>query len=177
MKFVEGLGILGMIVLCQVLAPVMVLDLPSIKRIKVNSISVRPPRLANTVDHVSPDGCVVTYNVHAENPGNKTIISLESSQGVGNVLLENELQTIGSNTASFWYACDSSGGSGDLGVAIFGLPALLVTSPLLILNGLFWYALKLGTGMDRHALSFYLRVRSQLPKDVRLLLKTALRKL
>lgn len=175
MSIVEGLRVIGMVLGCQVFAPIMMLNLPAFRKIRVESIKNRTARLDNKIIHSSPDGSKITYFVHPESPGHKTILSLEDKHGKGFVLVDEDGE-ISSSSPSSWYV-ESNGGSGDLGVALFGMPGIIVTSPILILNAIIWYLIEQSAGMDRHALSFYLRVRGQLDGHTRYLLKKALKQL
>lgn len=160
----------------QFLAPLLVLDLPRISRIKVNELKERDAFTREYVLHRDPSGRESTIRVRPESPGTKTVLKLEDDWGIGYVILDHNTQTISSNGNHHWWGSSNIGGSGDLGVLIFGIPGLLLSSPILILNGLLWRAVYSVTGMDRHQLSFYLRVKNQVDSYTQNLLKQALKK-
>lgn len=159
----------------QFLAPWIVADPPSLTRIKVNDLKARDGFTEEYVLHRDPSGRESTFRVHPELPGTKTVLKLEDKRGIGWVILDHNTQTISSNGNHHWWGAHD-GGSGDLGVIIFGLPGLLIASPLLILNGLFWRMVHYATGMEKHKLSFYLRIKNQVDDHTRNLLKQALKK-
>ena len=61
--------------------------------------------------------------------------------------------------------CDRGGSSGVLGVMVFGIPGLILSSPVLLLAHGFYGAQRLATGMDRHSWALFMRLVPQLEFD------------
>jgi hypothetical protein len=145
---------LGPILGSQIIAPVLALDFPSTKKLTViqalhlprevkkdyfGSEEEQPARLAI---HGQVEGGVVwTINIDAEE----------------NVFTRVTWDLI-SGTSGY--------GSAEIGIALLGLPALILTSPLLLLaHGIYGLG-RVATGIDRHSFSLYHRLAPQLsPED------------
>lgn len=174
MKIIEYLKFVGDILMCQIVAPIEYLDLPSIRKITVQSVTTSEGRSSDIIAHVSTNGTTRLVTTLPETPGKKTTIVLKDIYGGGSILLDHFDDSIDSFSSNHWYTSNRYTGSGDIGIMLLGLPGILLATPLLIINALISMLIHTVTGMDKHALSFYLRIRNQLDNDVRLLLKRAL---
>lgn len=56
-------------------------------------------------------------------------------------------------------------GTDSFGTLILGLPAIMVTAPVLAVNTLFWKTSNKVFGMSRHAISIWCRLRHQLDRE------------
>src|SRR5574338_464844 len=113
MKFIEAIQFAGVIAYCQILAPLIVADLPSIREIKVNDLKEREGFTREYVLHRDPSGRETTIKVHPELPGTKTVLKLEDKYGIGWAILDHNTQTISTNGNHHWWGAHD-GGSGDL---------------------------------------------------------------
>lgn len=65
------------------------------------------------------------------------------------------------------------GGSGAIGMYIFGIPGLILSSPILAIGCALTKSIEKKYGMDRYALNFYLKVKDQLSPEVQVQLEQA----
>lgn len=166
--------IVGMVVGCQVMAPVWFFEqqLPRFGKIKV----------LNTVIHPAhPGGRVQANTLHPfyyDSPPLPERTSIEFLDHRGShyyMVIGHDDLRVDSNDGGLFSA--NYGGSGEIGLALIGLPGLLVTSPLLIANGLAWTALEKAVGMNRWAWTIWMRMKDQLDEPTRKLVKEAFQRM
>jgi len=144
----------------QLCAPAIVLNPPTFARLKVTSVKRFPREL--TTDYFGwtsleepeelPARMLVRGTVGSDRP-TKFVISVNLEERVIEHATWNAL------------ARSSDGGSGELGVVLFGIPSLIVTSPVLFTWWLARRALRTCTGMSVHTWSVWMRIRGQLDDD------------
>ena len=149
---------LGPILGSQIMAPVMFLDWPNTQRLIVTKME-RLPR-GMTTSHwgwgvsQEPEELPERFIIHGkfEDGGNWTIaIDLEET-----VLVHADWHQMGGHQHL---------GSAALGIALFGLPALVLTSPILLaVHGAYAIHHTL-TGMDRHTWGIWQQLKGQLMSE------------
>lgn len=140
-----------LILLAQGYAPILLMDFPSLKRIKVLEVKRKTDYRSDKSDILCKIGSKTVYVTYNH---------------IDHSLSANALNDL-------WY--QRHGGSGDLGICMIGLPGIVLFSPIwLSVLGLFKVLDKLF-GMDRWSWSFYLRIGSQLDPNLREKVKAALR--
>jgi hypothetical protein len=163
---------ISMIAMCQVVAPITFLRLPEFGKLTVTKVSVYEADKGGrrNVSRLSP------LYLDVQPLPKRTVIQFKDSRGSGyNISISHEDLSVHSNDGGLF--SEPYGGSGEIGLALIGLPSLLVTSPILIANGLGWAALEKVVGMNRYAWTVWLRLKDQLDVPTRDLLQEALKRL
>lgn len=147
----------------QFIAPTLFLNWPDFAKLMVEKITheesewYTPP----PVDKEFMDICGLTdedcqpYRIPA-----RLIISVKSRHGRGDITINKENSDI--ITLGVRRPNNSGSGSAEIGMFLFGLPSLIITSPLLIINHLLWSGWEKMMGMERHAWSVWIRIKDQL---------------
>lgn len=160
----------------QFIAPAMFLNWPNFTKLTVVSVTQEqsewyypPPADDEFVKlcGLSPEDCEPYYIPQ------RLIITVNSKYGTSEITINEELAEI--ITLSVKHPSANSN-SGDLGLIVFGIPGLLVSSPLLVANHLLWSAWEKMTGMERHAWSIWLRIKNQLDPKTYIIAEKAFQK-
>ncbi len=136
----------------QLYAPLMILDIPSFKKINVKKVLETPalPAMFGNITNIIP----------GQRPKLLHLILNKNYEWI-QIDLENEsIFSINGNPTN-----EIHNGSAGIGIAIFGLPSLILTSPLLILNAILWKAIESHYNMTRHMLVLWLKIKDQIPEQ------------
>lgn len=168
--------IIPIILLAQVYAPWKALNLPSLGRLTVGSAKRRPRGMY-------PDEWGVFSHGFGEPELKETpaqlIIRGTAGSGLGcrtwHLCIDLEEETVG---AADWgdLTFYTHGGSGEIGMFIFGLPGLILTSPLWITSNIVQRLIARLTPLSTEMWAVWFKLRGQLAADDRRALWTALRK-
>lgn len=145
------------LLLANFAAPFLMLDLPSVKKLVVNNIEEYP---RETTDEYY-NHCI--YTDEMEMPHRLVIDGSDDTVKQFTIGINLEQNII---EYADWSLLTSkkSANSGELGILLFGLPGLIITSPLWATQYAAFGALKAISGYDQHMLSLYLRIKDQLPE-------------
>jgi hypothetical protein len=157
----------GMILGCQLIAPLMALDPPKFHGLGVAS-SKRYPR--EVTQHYYD---WAHLREPEELPERLIIRGASKSGGRFHIGIDLEQHIIAHADWNVLHA-DEYMGSAAIGVAIFGLPGLIVTSPIWLTAHALYKLQKLFTGMDHHNLVMYLKLARKLSRADRKALRKAL---
>ncbi len=152
----SALQVAGLVLLSQVWAPVMIADLPSLRGLQVTSVNVK-----------GPDGRLYDRFVGAENqPARQLVIKGTASGGRRwSIGIDLDAQVIGYADWETLTGEGHGGGSGELGIMLFGLPGILASLPLQIP----WWALRALlqrlTRLTVHQQALFIKLRPQLPPE------------
>lgn len=145
-------------IICQVAAPIIWLDLPKLfRRIKVSNIVDKE---SITFDDKSYHLSQTVINCR-DDSNNRIIISLNKD--------DKSLLYINDNGHQY-------GGSGDIGILLFGLPATILFFPIIGLTMIIRFLIEIISGCDWHNLDLFLKIKNQLPTEVAQELFAALKK-
>lgn len=175
-----GLGIIGIALVSNIVTPLMSLGIPRIKNIlglKIKDVKIEHFD-AETVDDFTDDDLFsgsrtpIARDLIYLHPemldikfSNECIsINLETNSIIGS--LPNDLRPY-----SFGF---DSGGSGNLGLILLGIPGLLLATPLIALFNTAWWGVYRLTDMDVNYYLFFRRIKDQLDADTRFTLRQAL---
>lgn len=150
------------ILFSQIIAPLMALDWPNFTKLTVINVVHEG---SEWYDPSPPDDdmikiCGLLPEDYAPyRIPDRTIITVRSKHGRGDITINEEtgeLMTLGVKRS------EVGSGSGDIGIILFGIPGLILTSPILAINHLLWSAWEMMTGMERHVWSIWIRIKDQL---------------
>jgi hypothetical protein len=165
---------IGMIAGCSIAAPLAFMNIPPLlESFKVVNVSVREAQ--DFSNYKFADGSELVFDHgRIQHVPKRTIIEYKTSKSGGWITIFHDDLKISCNDGGLF--SEPYGGSGMIGVALLGLPGLIVASPLLVLNSLVWGGIEMSAGMNRYQLNVYLKLQSQLDPETRDLLKRALQK-
>lgn len=155
----------------QFLAPWMAIGFPSFHSLEVVSVKKYPREL--TTNYYS----YLVLSEPQELPKRMIIKGrLSKKDGCGTFIIGIDLENNIIESATWNTLLNKPYyGSAEIGIVIFGLPGLIISFPFIIaIYNLYWLAQKLS-GMNKDSLSIYLKLRNQLSKEDKLLLKNALK--
>jgi len=158
---------IGMILLCQVLAPYQLLGVPSLlRRLKLTSIEDVPRQVTpNRFHYVDGSKNSVEYATPAH-----TVIKADHMKGSVTIYINRE-----SGELMSWHLTPSGAhGSGEIGVLVFGLPGIMLSLPVLLLAWGSHYLVRKISGKDLQELILWLRLKGQVTSEVAKDLDTAL---
>lgn len=147
---------------CQVLAPIMCMGIPKLYRgLRVWKIEDEP---AGTHDNMDWEGILDKEDeVQSYSWPNQTVIHADYYSGHSlTITLDrdtHELISVRDSNSSY-------GGSGDLGVLVFGIPGIILTSPLILTSWLIHMAIKWISGKELQYLILWHKLKGQLPTEV-----------
>ena len=98
-----------------------------------------------------------------------------TSSSSDSVAISINLDTRRIYQADGWLFREEHQGSGAIGVAIFGLPSLILGLPVILLARTYYRVKEAVVGMDRHSWALYQKLQGQLDPETRLLLWDALK--
>lgn len=152
-----------MILASQVMAPVMALDVPVFTKLTVTSAKHYEEEFYEMDDE---GGNLIKIPI-------RTLIDIKSEHDSFSI-------TINESTGELMYFSSPGSylgsGSAEMGIALMGLPGLILASPVLIAAHVGWKTLQVMTGMERHAWAVWRGIKDQLEPKEYLLLEAALLK-
>lgn len=158
---------------CQILGPSMMFDNISLHGLMVTHVEVIERGLSDeTYDYLNDDDCFASPK---EELPKRMIIDGVAEGYVGlfhiGINLENHVVE-----SAYWSHLTNSlpSDSGDLGVILFGLPAIALTAPFWGAHNLIMQSVKMVTGMDHHTYMIWKKLKGQMPTELREDLKEAL---
>lgn len=170
-----GLEIIGIVLLSQVWAPLRALNLPSIRPLKVNSVTHRPRGMYPDDWGVFMHGHSFEHFEYEETPEMLIIRGTVRRDQNWTISIDLEDTTFGhidEGDLTFY----EYGGSGELGLYFFGIPALLLTSPLWLATNLFRVLVGFTTRCDLDMWFVWFKLFWQLKTEDRRTLWRALRR-
>lgn len=105
----------------------------------------------------------------------RTIISVHSKHGRGEITIDEETGNLMTFGVRYPRGLGGSG-SADIGVMFFGLPGIIMASPMIAAHHFLWKGLETVVGMERHAWSVWLRIKNQLDPETYFLTEKAFQK-
>lgn len=152
------------ILMCQIFAPLLVLDLPSLSAVNVTSIAELPRQKIYR-----------KYNLFDETEVPKRLVITGKRNGHPfsiEVNLENN--TLHRFDYNLVFGKGPSN-SGELGALILGLPGVMLTFPLLLSASLVQKFIKFLTGFSWHSLVFLSKIKKELTAEQLSVLKVVLK--
>lgn len=156
------IGLMGIGVVSNILTPLMACGIPRIQN--VLGLKIRDVR----VEHHERERIEYLDDEVPE------LLDIKYDQEMVTIFVEDKFissRTKDMRPYSFGF---DSGGSGGLGIMLFGIPGTLVCLPLILLCQATWHGVYKLTGMDVNYYLFFRRIKDQLPADTRAILKEAL---
>ena len=144
----------GLVLGCQAWAPALLADLPSLRSLTVTSVDVK-----------GPGGLLYGRFAGVPNPPRRQLVVRgTATEGRWTIGIDLDARVIG---YADWHVITGQdpGSSGELGVALLGLPGILASLPLQVP----WWAFRaLGqrmTGLTLHQQLLFVKLRPQLPQE------------
>lgn len=161
----------GLILLSQLAAPAMAMDFPSLHSLQITSAKTYPKEFTkHYYDYLLledpqelPERLIIKGRVAKKSGGGIFIIGINLED---NTIVEATWDAL--NNKPYY-------GSAAIGIVIFGLPGLIISSPLIIATYILYGLLKKISGMNKDSLAIYLKLRNQLSEENKKLLKLALK--
>lgn len=158
-----ALGIAAILLVSNIVTPLMALGIPRIKNIlgiKIDDVRVEhfpgEPALYDG-DSSVPECCDIKF-------GADTLTIYKDDMVISGG---------GKELKPYSFGFDG-GGSGNIGIIIFGIPGCLLAFPLILLFNTSWWLVYKLTDMDVNYYLFFRRIKNQLDADTRATLKEAL---
>ncbi len=149
---------LGIILGSQVMAPMMALDWPNTQNFYVTKMDRRPREMTT-----SYYGWGVSREPE-EMPERLILQGTFETGGIWSMCIDLEEKVIAHADWSRLTG-DEHMGSAAIGVALFGLPGLILTSPVLVAAHGAYGIQRLATGMDRHTWGVWRQLKGQLMSE------------
>lgn len=170
----DGLEILWILVASQVIAPVKAMNLPSFRPLTLTSVTRRPRGMYPDEWGVFGHGYSRELE-YEETPAQLILRGCAGKHRNWNISVDLEDETIGH---ADW--CDLTyytyGGSADIGLMLFGLPSLILTSPLWLATNFFRVLVRFLTPLDLDSWVILAKLASQLSSRDRRALWNAFRR-
>lgn len=162
------LSSIGTIIASQFIAPTLMFDVPDLHKLTISRVEVRSREVSE--DYYDPR----FVGPKVEMPERLIIDGFDGRGREWYLGINLEKYTIEAANWQVLLYQDANAHTSNLATVLVGLPSVIITSPLWLGFNVFLKSVEVITGMNHHSYSLWMKLKDQLPTEVRDFVRYAL---